>query len=62
MMKRSEIPFKIALVYLVVLLSIVVEGGTNHVLAGEDPGDLDIGDDGEILTFGSFCFEIMEIL
>ena len=40
MMKRSEIPFKIALVYLVVLLSIVVEGGTNHVLAGEDPGDL----------------------
>ena len=49
MMKRSEIPFKIALVYLVVLLSIVAEGG-------------DIGDDGEILTFGSFCFEIMEIL
>ena len=56
MMKRSEIPFKIALVYLVVLLSIVVEGGTNHVLAGG------VGDDGEILTFGSFCFEIMEIL
>jgi len=57
MMKRSEIPFKIALVYLVVLLSIVVEDGTNHVLAGGG-----IGDDGEILTFGSFCFEIMETL
>jgi len=29
-MKRSEIHFKTGLVYLVVLLSVVVEGGTNH--------------------------------
>ena len=39
-MKRSEIHFKTGLVYLVVLLSVVVENGTNQALAGEDPGDL----------------------
>ena len=39
-MKRFEIYIKTGLVYLVVLLGVVVEGGTNHALAGEDPGDL----------------------
>ncbi len=40
MMKRSEIYIKTGLVYFVVMLSIIVAGGTNHALAGEDPGDL----------------------
>ena len=40
MMKRFEIYIKTGLVYFVVMLSIIVAGGTNHALAGEDPGDL----------------------
>ena len=63
MMKRSEIPFKIALVYLVVLLSKSISiWKANLYRVGIDYRWGDIGDDGDILTFGSFCFEIMEIL